>query len=88
MPSGHVLIMSMLSCIINDEHIFLSFGKDLHGQSSCHLYMAFQLLQNMASGNESVECIIHVHWALQFSPRHYIGYSLLHDLNMNCTSIL
>ncbi len=51
MPSGRVLIMCMQSCIINDEHIFLSFGKDLHGQSSCHLYMVFQLLQNMASGH-------------------------------------
>ncbi len=54
MPSGHVLIMYILSCIINDEHIFLSFGKDLHGQSSCHLYMAFQLLQNMASGHVKI----------------------------------
>ncbi len=55
MPSGHVLIRCMLSCIINDEHIFLSFGKDLHGQSSCHLQMAFQLLQNMASGHVKVK---------------------------------
>ncbi len=55
MPSGHVLIMCMLSCIINDEDIFLSFGKDLHGQSSCHVYMAFQLLQNMASGHVKVK---------------------------------
>ncbi len=55
MPSGHVLIMCMLPCIINDEYIFLSFGKDLHGQSSCHLYMAFQLLQNMASGRVKVK---------------------------------
>ena len=54
MPGGHVLIMCMLPCIINDEHIFLSFGKDLHGQSSCHLYMAFQLLQNMACGHVKV----------------------------------
>ncbi len=55
MPSGHVLNMCMLSCIINDEHIFLSFGKDLHGQSPCRLYMAFQLLQNMASGHVKVK---------------------------------
>ena len=40
--------MYKLSCIINVEHIFLSFGIDLHGQSSCHLYMAFQ---NMTSGH-------------------------------------
>ncbi len=55
MPGGHLLIMCLLSCIINDKHIFLSFGKDLHGQSSCHLYMAFQLLQNMASGHVTVK---------------------------------
>ncbi len=54
MPSGNVLIMCMLSCI-NNEHIFLSFGKDLHGQSSCHLYMAFELLQNMTSGHVKVK---------------------------------
>ncbi len=47
--------MYMLSGIINDEHIFLSFGKDLHGQSSCHLYMVFQLLPNMASGHVKVK---------------------------------
>ena len=39
----------------NNEHIFLPFGKDLYGQSSCPLYMAFQLLQNMASGNVKVK---------------------------------
>ncbi len=49
MSSGHVLIMLKLSCIINDDHIFLSFGKDLPGHSSCDLYMAFQLLKNQAS---------------------------------------
>ncbi len=43
------------AALINDEHIFLSFGKDLHGQLSCHLYMAFQLLQNMASGHVKVK---------------------------------
>ena len=36
---GHVLIMCKLSCIINDDHIFPSFGIYLHGQSSRHLYM-------------------------------------------------
>ena len=36
-------------------HIFLSFGMYLPGQSSCHLYMAFQLLQNMASGRVNVK---------------------------------
>ena len=41
--------------IINDDHIFLSFGKGLPGQSSCHLYMAFQLLQNQASGHIKVK---------------------------------
>ncbi len=66
MPSGHVLIMCMPSCIIHDEHIFLSLGKDLHGQSSCHLYTAFQMLQNMASGHVKVKkrdwpCILHGH---------------------------
>ncbi len=55
MSSGHVLIMWKLSCMINDDHIFLSFGKDLPGQSSCHLYMAFQLLQNQASGHIKVK---------------------------------
>ncbi len=35
--------------------IFLSFGKDLPGQSSCHLYMAFQLLQNQAGGHIKVK---------------------------------
>ncbi len=54
MSGGHVLIMWKLSCIINDDHIFLSFGKDLPGQSSCHLYKAFQLLQNQASGHIKV----------------------------------
>ncbi len=48
MSSCHVLI-------INDEHIFLSFGMDLPGQSSCHLYMACQLLQYMASGHIKVK---------------------------------
>ncbi len=27
----------------------------LHGQSSCHLYMTFQLLQNMTSGHIQVK---------------------------------
>ncbi len=34
---------------------FLSFGMCLRGQSSCHLYMAFQLLQSMASGHVKVK---------------------------------
>ncbi len=55
MSSGHVLIMCKLPCIINDDHIFLSFGMYLPGQSSCHLYMACQLLQNMASGHIKVK---------------------------------
>ncbi len=55
MSSGHVLIMCKLSCIINDDHIFLSFDKDVHGQSSHHWYMAFQRLQNMASGHIKVK---------------------------------
>ncbi len=58
MASRHVhdvLILCKLSCIINDDHIFLSFGKDLHGQSSCHLYMTFQLLQNKASDHIKVK---------------------------------
>ncbi len=55
MSSGHVLIMCKLPCIINGDHIFLSFGKDLHGQSSCHWFMAFQLLQNMGSGHIKVK---------------------------------
>ncbi len=42
MSSCHVLIMCKLPCIINNDHIFLSFGMYLPGQSSCHLYMAFQ----------------------------------------------
>ena len=57
MSSGHGLNMCKLSCIINDDHIFLAFGKDLHGQSSCHWYMTFQLLQNMASGHIKVKKI-------------------------------
>ena len=40
MSSGHVLIMWKLSCIINDDHIFLLFGMYVPGQSSCHLYIA------------------------------------------------
>ncbi len=61
MSSGHVLILSctyvliMLSCLINDDHIFLSFCIYLPGQSSCHLYMAFYLLQNQASGHIKVK---------------------------------
>ncbi len=55
MSSGHLFIMCLLPCIINDEHLMLSFGKDLHGQSSCHLYMAFQLLQNSASDHVKVK---------------------------------
>ena len=51
MWSGHVLIMWKLSCIVNDDPIFLSFGMYLPGQSSCHVYMAFRLLQNQASGH-------------------------------------
>ena len=43
-PSGHVLIMCMLSCLINDEPIFQSFSKDLHGQSSL---VTQQLLKNL-----------------------------------------
>ena len=55
MSSGHVLIMWKLPCIINDDHIFLSFGKDLPGKSSCHLYMTFQPLQNQAIGHIKVK---------------------------------
>ncbi len=60
MSSCHVLIMCKLPCIINDDHIFLSFGMYLTslllpGQSSCHLCMACQLLQNMASGHIKVK---------------------------------
>ncbi len=55
MSSGHVLTQWKLSCIINDDHIFLSFGMYLPGQSSCHLYMTFQLLQNQASGHIKVK---------------------------------
>ena len=55
MSSGHVLIMCKLPCIINDDHIFLSFGMYLPGQSSCHLYMACQLLQNMTGGHIKVK---------------------------------
>ena len=55
MSSGHVLIMCKLPCIINDEHILLSFGMDLPGHSSCHLYMACKLLQNMTSGHIKVK---------------------------------
>ena len=47
MSRGHVLIMCKLPCIMNDDHIFLSFVIYLPGQSSCHLYMACHLLQNM-----------------------------------------
>ena len=66
MSSDHFLIMYKLSCIINDDHIFLSFDKDLHGQSSCHLYMAFQLSQNMASGHVKVKkgLVMYFTWAL------------------------
>ena len=39
----------------DDDHVFLSFGIYLPGQSSCHLYMACQLLQNMASGHIKVK---------------------------------
>ncbi len=55
MSSGHVLIICKLPCIINDDHIFLSFGMYLPSQSSCHLYMACQLLQNMTSGHIKVK---------------------------------
>ena len=48
-------IMCQLSCIINNDHIFLSFGMYLPDQSSCHLSMAFQLLQNQASGHIKVQ---------------------------------
>ena len=51
----YILIMCRLPCIINDDNIFLSFDKDLHGQSSCQLYMAFQLFQNIASGHIKVK---------------------------------
>ena len=34
---------------------FHTFGMYLHGQSSWHLYVAFQLLQNMASGHIKVK---------------------------------
>ena len=54
MSNCHVLIMYKLPCLIKDDHIFLSFGMSLLGQSSCHLYMACQLLQNMASGHIKV----------------------------------
>ncbi len=74
MSSDHVLIMCNLSCMINDEHIFFSFGKDLHGQSSCHLYMALQLLQNLASSHITRikvkkmdwPCISHGHSQLRY----------------------
>ncbi len=55
MSSGHVLIMCKLPCIINNDHIFLSFGMCLPGQSSFHLYMACQLLQNMTSGHIKIK---------------------------------
>ena len=56
MSSGHVYL-SCASChvYINDDHIFLSFDIYLPGQSSCHLYMACQLVQNMASGHIKVK---------------------------------
>ncbi len=54
MSSGCVIIMCKLPCKLHD-HIFLSFGMYLPGQSSCHLYMACQLLQNMASGHIKVK---------------------------------
>ena len=37
-----------------DDHIFLSFGMYLPGQSSFHLYMPCQLLQSMTSGHIKV----------------------------------
>ncbi len=63
--SVHILTLSdHLACFVTVEtpsesvlisHTFLSFDKDLHGQSSCDLYMAFKLLQNMASGHVKVK---------------------------------
>ncbi len=38
-----------LNSVTGSGHV--KFGKDLPGQSSCHLYMAFQLLKNQASGH-------------------------------------
>ncbi len=55
MSSGHVLITCKLPCIINYDQIFLSFGEDLPDQSSCHWYMACQLLQNMISRHIKVK---------------------------------
>ncbi len=50
MSFGHVLIMSKLPCMINDDHIMY-----LPVQSSCHLFMACQLLQNMTSDHIKVK---------------------------------
>ena len=59
MSSGHVFIKCKLPCIINEQtcslHIFLLCGMYLPGQSSCHLYMAFQLVQNQTSGHIKVK---------------------------------
>ncbi len=52
---SHTLLEVLQGLAMYDEHIFLSFGKDLHGQSSCHLYMACQLLQNMTIGHIKVK---------------------------------
>ena len=52
-------------------HIFLSFGKDLQGQSSCHLYMEIQLLQNMASGHLKVKKVTG-HVLYMATPSHAI----------------
>ncbi len=81
MSSGHGLNMCKLSCIINDDHIFLAFGKDLHGQSSCHWYMTFQLLQNMASGHIKVKksengLTIYFTWSLPVTLLHVLRVCL------------
>ena len=47
--------LKLLCTLLHCDHIFLSFDMYLHGQSSCHLYMAFQLLQNMASDHIKVK---------------------------------
>ena len=48
-------LLFLIFITVYDDHIFLSFDKDLPGQSSCHLYMPFQLLQNQASGHIKVK---------------------------------
>ncbi len=73
--------------MINDERIFQSFGKDLHGQSSCHLYMAFRLLQNMASGHVKVKKGTgHVLYMATLS--HATESVVLFYINLHCISVL